>query len=945
MAAEFKKARAEVKALKDQQSAEIQSLGKLGSGLKKAGYNTSNFKEGQRALKSSIGKTSNELEKQRRELKRVSDHYKKAQAAKARYREATQSAANMGIIGAAGVAVGTRTIKGSFDIVQSVRPLEAAIGELQSLGIENLQVYRDQAAKTDAQLAYTTADSFVRAAYDIRSGMSGLTDEGVAAMTDYALVTARATKAAPEQMTSLTATAYGIFRNQYSQLSDIEWGEQFTSGLAASVRAYKTNGEQMQRAIESARGGAALLGMDMREEFAILGTLQASMKGAEAGTALKSYTANAAKAHASFESNGIDIKILNSDGMLRETQKVMEDIRAHYGTLDAIEMAEIKKAFGTDEAATLINGLIDNTASFNTGFNQISTGMREGRKYLDDMAALMDANGDAQFQQGLEDWQMMKLDLGYALLPVFTAMIPAFKKITTGISNFSKEHKGLVGIIGMAIIMFGAMAAIMGGVTLAMASMMGPLAMLKFGKFMLGGQSLGLMKILRPLGLVFKALARIAIPLMITAVRSLGIAIMSTPIGWIIGGLALVGVAAYLLAKKFGGVRNVLAKGWAGLKTVFAWSPIGLIARAMMPAFKFLKLIVLSPVTAAREAWAMLRSILSWKPGAAMGAAWGGFKQGLSAILLSPVIAGRAAWNSLKSILSWRPSWAGNVAPAMDGLKLILLSPVYAARAAWNALKSILAWRPSWAGNVAPVMDGLKLILLSPVYAARAAWNSLKSILAWRPSLAGNVAPAMDSLKLILLSPVTAARDAWAMLRSILSWKPGAAMGAAWGGFKQGFKTMFGDLKDTAGDSLDFIHKKIAAIMGAPRRLWGKMKGIGKAAREKVGLAGAPIRAAANAGIRTAAIGASIAAAPALAAPSILLPKMDAAPAMIPGPSVTGANYNAGTTIEGDRYEIHVHAAAGMNEDDLIEKLEKLMDKRDRMKQRKTGFSLSDIEE
>ncbi|MEM6728836.1 MAG: phage tail tape measure protein, partial [Pseudomonadota bacterium] len=172
---------------------------------------------------------------------------------------------------AAGVAFGAKRLVTGF--TDSIREVERAKGELATLGVQDLNVVIRRGQDMQRQLAGVTADAFVRAAYDIRSGISSLSDQGVADMTASAMLVAKATKGQAEQMTSLFATSYGIFKRQMEDLTDAEFGEQFGAALSASVQQFKTDGAAMQQAIESAGAGAVQLGMDMTEQLTLLGMM------------------------------------------------------------------------------------------------------------------------------------------------------------------------------------------------------------------------------------------------------------------------------------------------------------------------------------------------------------------------------------------------------------------------------------------------------------------------------------------------------------------------------------------------------------------------------------------------------------------------------------------------------------------------------------------------
>lgn len=664
MALEFKRASARVKKLREQKTKSLDALHKMRRDMKDAGLATKGWSKAQQSLKKDIKGVTDNLEKQRQSLNKVGDQYKKIAAAKDKYQQSMQTSANLSIVGAAGVAVGTRTLRGTFSMVETIRPIEQAIGEMQSLGFENLKVLRAQAKRTDEQLAYTTEASFIRAAYNVQSSMSGLSDEGVAHLTHNALVAARATRASAEQMTSMMGTAYGIFRNKYQDLSDDEWSGKFTSGLSAAVKAAKTDGAKMQQALESAGQGAALLGSDMAEEFAVLAALQKTMKAGEAGTARKSFVANAAKAQEAFESTGRNIQILDKDGMLNDTKTIMAGFREEFGKeLDGFEMTEIKKALGTDEAIKFIQGFYDNKTDFDTTYKEIKAAMDEGKGFTKRMAAAMDNNADAELQQAMEQWTAMKVDIGYAFLPVLQTLTPIFKKATKFVSEFAQKHKLLVGIVGAGLVAFGALAAVMGAITIVIGSMLGPFAMLRYAKTLLGVSTVGLnrktlrlgvryrwlrMKAITPLITQVKLLnvafwtkaktaipaawlaiktygkalfltAKTAIPAAIAGVRALGIALLTNPIGLAITAIAL---GAFVLIKYWKPIKGFFGKIWQGFKFLFAWSPAGLLMRGFGAAFKWLKNLFIGPKDSAQKTWAYFKTLFAWSPVGIMVKGW-----------------------------------------------------------------------------------------------------------------------------------------------------------------------------------------------------------------------------------------------------------------------------------------------------------------------------------
>lgn len=160
-----------------------------------------------------------------------------------------QTFAGMTKTGAMMTGVGMQITGAALAPVQATFDTRRALGELASLGVEDLQVLEDAAKSFSDTWAGTTKADFITAAYDIKSGIASLTDEGVAGYTEIAGLTAKATKASVAEMTSLFATGYGIYKNYYSDLSDFEFAEMFSAGIADSVRAFKTSGSGMAQVI------------------------------------------------------------------------------------------------------------------------------------------------------------------------------------------------------------------------------------------------------------------------------------------------------------------------------------------------------------------------------------------------------------------------------------------------------------------------------------------------------------------------------------------------------------------------------------------------------------------------------------------------------------------------------------------------------------------------
>jgi hypothetical protein len=227
-------------------------------------------------------------------------------------------------------------------------------------------------------------------------------------MTVAAMWTAKATRGIPEQMTSLFATSYGIFKDQYAIMSDADFGNMFGAALSASVRQFKTDGADMQQAIESAGASAVNPGMKMTEQLALLGMMQQTMQAGGAGTAL------------------------------RAMPDILADLKSRYGeTLDAFEAAEIKTAFGTDEAMKMINALYGQEAAVRANAEALEEAAAQGADFTEEMARAADNNRDATMVLMSQRFNVLQQMIGERLLPVIEHIIPYMAE---ALKPFNYEH-------------------------------------------------------------------------------------------------------------------------------------------------------------------------------------------------------------------------------------------------------------------------------------------------------------------------------------------------------------------------------------------------------------------------------------------------------------------------------------------------------------------------
>lgn len=309
--------------------------------------------------------------------------------------------------GAALTGVALKTVTATFDT-------QNALAELSSLGVEDLKAVEAAAKSFSDQWAGTSKADFITASYDIKSGISSLSDEGVAEFTKLAALTGKATKSTTEEMGSLFATGYGIYKGFYEDLSDMEFGEMFSAGISTAVKNYKTSGSQMAASISMLGATATNNNVPLEEQLAILGQLQTTMSGSEAATKYKSFLNQAARA-----GEALGLTFLDTNNQLLSMPEILTELKSKYGdTIDAVEKRELKQAFGTDEAVALIDLLYNNVETLDGGIQDLQQSMKSGISVTEEMAAAINDTPEQKFQVLKQQIHNNVEELGGSLLPV-----------------------------------------------------------------------------------------------------------------------------------------------------------------------------------------------------------------------------------------------------------------------------------------------------------------------------------------------------------------------------------------------------------------------------------------------------------------------------------------------------------------------------------------------
>ena len=477
----------------------------------------------------------------------------------------SETLGNVAKAGAVMQETGSQIVGAVLAPVEATFETRRALGELASLGVQDLGAVEDAARRFSDSWSGTTKADFISASYDIKSGIASLSDEGVARYTELAGLTAKATKATVGEMTSLFATGYGIYKGYYDDLSDIEFGEILSAGISQSVKQFKTTGSEMGSAIESLGAAATNANVPMEEQLTILGMLQATMSGSEAGTKYAAFLQAAAKG-----GKELGLSFLDSNNQLKSMPEIIDQLRGKYGeTIDAVEKQQLAKAFGTDEAVDLIDLMYGKIGDLQGNIVSMYDSLGSGTGVAQQMASAINETEPERYARLQQRIQNVKESIGSSLLPTVNDFLGVGERVLTKVGSWIDENQELVRVILLIVMAVGGFLAI-GGTLIVVVGGVGLIVTKAVSAFKLMQAGF--------------AAAKVALTPLISSVWSFTAALLANPVTWIVVGIVALIAAIVLLYNKCEWFRNAVNAIWAnivqgvsaGWETVKSWFTNGL---------------------------------------------------------------------------------------------------------------------------------------------------------------------------------------------------------------------------------------------------------------------------------------------------------------------------------------------------------------------------------
>lgn len=394
--------------------------------------------------------------------------------------------------------------------------MQRALAEVKSIGVADTALKNLSNTAILFSMKYgESAAGFVASAASIAGAIDGLSDKELRTFTTAGSILAKGTRADADTITNYIGTMYGVFQKTADAMGRSSWVEVMTGQTAEAVKIFKSDGKQMSDAFTSIGANATAAGIGMAEQFAVLGQLQATMSGSEAGTKYKAFLQGVGNAQ-----KVLGLNFVKQDGSMKGIADIMGLIQQKYGDIKKVADSDlIKKAFGSDEAVSLIKLLAQNVDGLKNNIDQIGKikGMDNAKKMAADMTN--------QFDRLLQVWKGIRIAVGGALLPVINPLIERMSDMGTQVAAWLLKFKNIARWIGYVAIALTSLVAVFALANIAVAA----------GKFLWMG-FLIILKLLRPVLLML----RLAFFLTGLAANFMGL-----PITLVIGLIALLVAAVW----------------------------------------------------------------------------------------------------------------------------------------------------------------------------------------------------------------------------------------------------------------------------------------------------------------------------------------------------------------------------------------------------------------
>lgn len=341
-------------------------------------------------------------------------------------------------LGAAGVIATGAAMKNALD---PAIDFNRALNEIKATGREQAGLDKITDFALDFSATYGgAATDVVSSTNEIARAIDGLTDSELVAFSKSSNILAKATGSDVKAMGSYISQLYGIFGDEAAKIGKEKWVEQISAQATVTANKFKSSGESLMQAYTNLGSSAKDHGIKTAEQFAVIGNLQNVFEGGLAGTKYAAFLSGAVKAQSK-----LGLSFLDSQGKMLPMIDILEKIKGKYGELNSENLYELQKAFGTKEAAQVINNLLPKIDSLKADIAEI-----DKMKTLDDAMAISKTVTDS-WMRFTAIFQNIKIAIGTQILAKLEPVMNRLADMGQEFTNWLRTYKNIARWIGYAV--------------------------------------------------------------------------------------------------------------------------------------------------------------------------------------------------------------------------------------------------------------------------------------------------------------------------------------------------------------------------------------------------------------------------------------------------------------------------------------------------------------
>lgn len=345
---------------------------------------------------------------------------------------------NIGI-GVAGIVGAGVALKSALD---PAIEFSRALNEVKAAGIGASGLEKVEKFALDFSSSFGIASNeVVNSVNEIARAIDGLTDDELISFSKGSNILAKATGSSVQEMGSYLSTMYGIFQQEADRMGKSKWVEMMAGQATLTANMFKSSGESLSQAFTNLMSTGQSKGVDLAEQFAVLGNLQSVMPGGMSGTKYAAFLNGVGKA-----SKKLGLDFLDANNRMLPITDILAKIKKSYGdTIDEVEAQQLAKAFGTNDAVQVINYLLPKIDSLKDNIKEIG-----GVNNLDDAVRVSKITTDSwmRFSAILQN---IKIAIGVEILKKIEPLFNRMADLGQEFVAWLKTYKNIARWIGYAV--------------------------------------------------------------------------------------------------------------------------------------------------------------------------------------------------------------------------------------------------------------------------------------------------------------------------------------------------------------------------------------------------------------------------------------------------------------------------------------------------------------